>query len=269
MHDISTTIFNIGLDEPVKLLHITDIHITKANDQDSDMYKELMERRVDTFYNEGKCPPSTPSQYFEKAIALAKEKDALLINTGDAIDLHINGCLEEYNRIADGVDMMFTPGGHEYQRHFVRTMEEGTEYVEKVSKQLEKDFPNYNLALSSRVIGGVNIVCANNALDYYSKTTLELFKKELEKGLPMLVFSHDPIWDSLLNKTAPYHPNIKLTPEDYKASHEMIDLLLNHPLVIATIAGHNHFNQTHLINGKTHYTTAGLFKGSCRYIEIR
>ena len=105
MHDISTTIFNIGLTEPVKLLHITDIHITKANDQDSDMYKELMKTRVDTFYNEGKCPPSTPSEYFEKAIALAKEKDALLINTGDAIDLHINGCLEEYKKIADGVDM--------------------------------------------------------------------------------------------------------------------------------------------------------------------
>lgn len=80
---------------------------------------------------------------------------------------------------------------------------------------------------------------------------------------------HDPIWERMLQKTEPYHPNIKLTPEDYKISHEMIDLPLNHPLVIATIAGHNHFNQTHLINGKTHYTTAGLFKGFYRYIEIK
>ena len=65
---------------------------------------------------------------------------ALLINTGDAIDLHINGCLEEYNKIAKGVDMMFTPGGHEYQKIFVRTIEEGTEYVEKASKHLKKTF---------------------------------------------------------------------------------------------------------------------------------
>ena len=72
MHDISTTIFNTGLKEPVKLLHITDIHITKANDKDSDTYKELMQTHVQTFYNEGKYPPSTPSEYFEKAIALAK-----------------------------------------------------------------------------------------------------------------------------------------------------------------------------------------------------
>ena len=228
-----------------------------------------MERRVQTFYNEGKCPPFTPSEYFEHSIQLADEMGAILVNTGDAIDLHINGCLEEFYRVLNGHDMMFTPGGHEHQRHFVRTMEEPYPYIEELRPQLQKELPEWNLDLTSRVVNGLNIVCADNSLDYYSPKTLELFKKELDKGLPMLVFSHDPIWDNLLNKTEPYSPKIRLTPEDYKASHEMIDLLLNHPLVIATIAGHNHFNQNHLINGKTHYSTAGLFKGSCRYIEVK
>ena len=79
--------------------------------------------------------------------------------------------------------------------------------------------------------------------------------KELEKGLPIIVFSHDPIWDRMLKHTAPYHPNVRLTEKDYKASHEMIDLILNNPLVITTFAGHNHKHMEMEIDGKIHYST--------------
>lgn len=269
MRNIAKTILNVGLSAPVKILHITDIHITKANDKDSERYHELMERRTQTFIREGQNAPKNPSEHLIEAIELAEKEGYLLVNTGDAIDLYTQGCLEEYHKIADGHDMMFTPGGHEHQKNYVRTMEEPDEYYKEVREKLKKDFKEYDLDLSSRVINGLNIICADNSLDYYNKRTVELFKKELEKGLPIIVFSHDPIWDSILNKKAPMHPNIKLTEEDYKASHEMIDLLLNHPLVIATFSGHNHLDQTVLINGKTHYSTSALYKSNCRYIEIK
>lgn len=266
MREITKTVLNIGLTEPVKILHITDGHLTKANEKDSERYHELMKKRTNTFQIEG-C--KTPAEYFVDAIQLAEEKGYILVNTGDAIDLYTQGCLEQYHEIADGHEMMFTPGGHEHQKNCVRTMEEPDEYYKEVREKLKKDFKEYDLDLTSKVVNGLNIVCADNSLDYYNKRTVELFKKELEKGLPMIVFSHDPIWDSILKKTAPMHPNIKLTEEDYKASHEMRDLLLNHPLVIATFGGHDHVEQSMLINGKTHYCTAGLFKGMCRYIEVR
>ena len=117
-------------------------------------------------------------------------------------------------------------------------------------------------------INGVNIVCMDNSLDYYSPKTLELFKKELEKGLPIIVFSHDPVWDKMLEHTSPYHPNVRLTENDYKASHETIDILLKNPLVIATFSGHNHVDMEREIECKLHYSTAGLFKGKARLIEI-
>jgi len=265
MQNITKTILNIGLQEPVKLLHITDIHLTKANDSDCERYHELMARRTNIFKVDG-C--RNTSEYFVEAIEAAEKNGWLIVNTGDAIDLHIHGCLEQYREITRGHDMMFTPGGHEHQKNFVRTMEEPDEYYKEVRKELVSDFKEYDLDLSSRVINGLNVVCADNSLDYFNQTTVEKFKKELEKGLPTIVFMHDPIWDPMLLKTEPYHPNVKLTPEDYKASHEMIGLLLNHPLVIATFGGHLHIDQSVLINGKTHYCTAGLFKGICRYIEV-
>ena len=269
MRQFTRTFLYIGLKEPVRILHITDTHITKANQHDSEEYQEIMKERTETFYQEGKRPYKTPSEYLTEAIEWAKKEGCLLVDTGDSIDLYTNGCLEEYFKIVDGVDMMFTPGGHEHQRAIFRTMEEPDEYYKVARERLKQSFKAHDLDLSSRIVNGLNIVCADNSLDYYNKTTVEKFKKELEKGLPIIVFSHDPIWDIRLNKDAPYHPNIKLTPEDYKASHEMIDLLLNHPLVIATFAGHDHVDKSMLINGKTHYCTAGLFKGICRCIEVR
>ena len=192
-----------------------------------------------------------------------------MVATGDVIDLYTQGCLEQYREISDGHDLMFTPGGHEHQKNYVRTMEEPDEYYKDVRKKLVVDFKEHDLDLSSRVINGLNVVCADNSLDYFNQRTVEKFKKELEKGLPTIVFMHDPIWDSLLSQKEPYHPNIKLTPEDYRASHEMIDLLLEHPQVIATFAGHEHVDRSMLIKGKTHYCTAGLFKGICRYVEVK
>ena len=269
MRNISKTFLNEGLSDPVRILHITDIHITQANDSDSEEYHELMKKRCDLFYNEGEQPPKTPSEYFIEAIDTAEKNGMLLVNTGDSIDLYTQGCLQEYRRIADGHDMMFSPGGHEHQRDFVRTMTEPDDYYIFARERLKKEFSEYDLELSSRIVNGLNIVCADNSLDYYSASTLAKFKKELEKGLPVIVFSHDPVWDQYLNKKEAYHPNIKLTQEEYESNSEMIELLLSDPLVIATFGGHTHFDETALLKGKTHYATSALFKGNCRYIEVR
>ena len=268
MIDLLKTTINLGLEKPVKILHITDIHLTYSNSEDSEFHQEFMKRRYQTFYNEGGNPPYNPKQYFEMAIKYAKDNDCLLVITGDAYDILTKGNVEVYKQITNGVDYMFTPGGHEHQKQCVRTMEEPYPYIEETRPKVQEIFNKHNLDLTSKVINGVNIVCADNSLDYYSPKTLELFKKELEKGLPIIVFSHDPIWDRMLKHTAPYHPNVRLTEKDYKASHEMIDLILNNPLVITTFAGHNHKHMEMEMEGKIHYSTAGLFKGQARLIEI-
>ena len=269
MLNLTKTTINLGLEKPVKLLHVTDIHLTYANEHDSDFHKDFMKVRYETFYNEGNKPPHNPKEYFEMAIKYAKDNDCLLVNTGDAYDILTKGNVEVYNNIVKGVDYMFTPGGHEHQWQCVRVMEEPFPYIEETRPKVQEIFKEHNLDLTSRVVNGVNIVCADNSLDYYSPKTLEAFKKELEKGLPIILFSHDPIWDRMLEHKAPYHPNVRLTETDYKASHEMIDLILNNPLVITTFSGHNHRDMEKEINGKTHYSTAGLFKGIAREIIVK
>jgi hypothetical protein len=265
---LTHTRLNVGLKQPIKILHITDVHLTYANENDTPRHHCLMQKRFDVFQKEGENPPFTPAGYLEQAIALAKEENALLVCTGDAIDILTYGNLEVFKRIIEGEDMMFSPGGHEHQRVCVRTMEEPPEYQDEARARLESELSRFDLSFESRVIGGVNIITADNSLDYYSRKTVAAFKRELEKGLPIVVFSHDYIWDTCLNLKEPYHPNIRLTEEDYRISHEMIDLLLHHPLVVTTVGGHGHRDEERVIDGKTHYMTTGLFKGQARMIEI-
>ncbi len=264
MEQILRTRIEVGLPEPVKLLHITDVHLTKFGDRDSLEHRKLLPSRYDTF-NEA---PLDPEDYFREAIAMAEEMGTVLVVTGDVIDLHNPGNIEAFHAIAHGHDMMFTPGGHEHQCRFVRTMEEGWDYVQRVRTQLTEEFPEFDLDFDSRVIGGVNVVTADNSLDYFNAQTVCRFEKELQKGLPMILFCHDPLNDPLIGRTEPYHPNISLTPEDYRVSNSMLDKLLHDPRVITTVAGHAHVSREYEIDGKTHYITDGLFRGVCRLIEL-
>ncbi len=269
MQEILHTVIEVGLEKPVRLLHITDIHLTAYADEDPESQKELLQKRYDAFRKSGGYPPLDPEGYFREAIALAEEMDATLIVTGDVIDLHSQGNVAKFHEIADGHDMMFSPGGHEFQRICRRTMEEEGDYAEVMQKKLAEEFPEFDIHFESRIIGGLNVITANNSLDYYNAYTVARFEEELARGIPMIVFSHDPIHDKLMGLTESYHPNVKLTAEDYRTSNRMRDALLHHPLVVTTVAGHWHYGEEAEIDGKTHYVTPGLFKGICRLVEVR
>lgn len=270
MESILYTPIEIGLEKPVKILQVTDVHLTKTNDKDSDYHKDLQTKRYETFYKEGGQPPKTPSEYFEDAVKMAEDMGALLMITGDVMDIQTYGNIEEFHRIIDGHDCMFTPGGHEMQKRCVRTMEEADNYWEASRKRLQEAFPEFDMDFSSRVVGGVNIICADNSLDHYNARTLSLFKEELKKGLPIVLFSHDPIVCGALlawkDEKIPY-----FTEEDYKIRHEMIDLIKSSPLVKAYFAGHWHAQYDQAVPDASFrsYATPGLFKGVCRLIELK
>ena len=60
--------------------------------------------------------------------------------------------------------MMFTPGGHEFQKRFVRTMEEEYPHIEETRPKVQEVFKEHNLDLTSRVINGLNVVCETTHL---------------------------------------------------------------------------------------------------------
>jgi 3',5'-cyclic AMP phosphodiesterase CpdA len=269
MEQIIKTVVEVGLPEPVRILHVTDVHLTAFDDTDPEDQQALLTRRHESFRKSGGYPPLETEEYLREAIALAEREGALLIVTGDAIDLHSSGNVALLRSIFEGHDLMFSPGGHEYQRICRRTMEEEGNYAAEMHQKLASEFPEFDLDFESRIVGGVNIITANNSMDYYNAYTVERFEAELARGYPVIVFSHDPINDKLMGLTEPYHPNVKLNAEDYAVSNRMRDAILHDPRVITTFSGHWHRHEDAPVEGKMHYVTPGLFKGICRLIEIR
>lgn len=269
METLLRTTLNIGIDSPVKILFAADAHMTYTNDLDSDEHKELEKIRTGVFYDESLKVSHTPEYYFREAIKIAEDEDALLVLGGDMIDIQTNGNIEMFNSITEGHDMMFTPGGHEHQKRCVRTVSEPDGFFRTSRAKLKKLLPRFDLDFDSRIINGVNIITADSSLDYFNERTLERFKEELAKGLPCVVFSHDPLTDPYLIAEEEQYRYKNLTEKEYEISHEMYSLLENSPLVKAYFCGHYHLNhESRLNNGNPHIITHGLFAGVARLIEI-
>ena len=271
MEKVIHTVLNVGLEKPVKILHITDVHIAKTNEKDTEDHVKLETRRVDIFRKEGEFPPYTPSEYIEEAIRMAEEIGALLVCTGDVMDIQTQGNIEEFHRIADGHDMMFTPGGHEHQKRCHITLDEPDGYWMEARKKLQEAFPEFDMDFSNRIVNGLNIVCADNSLDYYNAETVRRFYEEIDRGLPMLVFGHDPMRTGYFDATELWTENMKpITKEDLEKSVAMRHDVMTHPLVVASFTGHSHMElESPSETGKICYETPGLYRGICRLIEIR
>ena len=274
MERIIETVLEIGLEKPVKILHVTDVHLTDSLPEDDPEQQEHMVKRTEVFRKEANYPPKAPAEYFEESFALAQKEGAVMVVSGDVMDVYCKGNVKEFHRIADGHDYMFTPGSHEFAL-FARAPkgddpEEYKANYQKRREEVEALFPELHWKFESRIVGGVNLLTIDNSRDFYTAEAFEFLKTEVAKGLPILLFSHDPLADHGLLRIREPHPLVRRTEEEYRINDEMLKFIDTCPQIIATFGGHWHgegLRETP--GGKPVYITPGLFKGICRMIEIR
>ncbi len=269
MEKIIHTVLHAGLDTPVKLLQITDIHLVEYDEQDPQDQIDHLIRRKEVFRKEAEFPPFPQNHYFEEAFDLAAEENATLIVSGDVIDVCSHGNMAEFHRITDGKDFMYTPGSHEFAKFCRAAGPDWREIYARNRKLMEESFPNLNFTFESRIVGGVNVITCDNHMDFFAAGILENLKAEAEKGLPMVLFMHEPISDHGLLRIRKPDPNACGTEEDYRQSDEVLQFINSCPLILATFGGHWHGAGEYInAEGTKIFVTPGLFKGFCRLIEI-
>ena len=89
---------HLGLEKPIRILHLTDLHLSLADECDSDEQKEWAAKRRAVFFNEAKAPQRDPLAYFEEAMEYSKQFDYTVI-TGDVIDGFGHANLEVARRV--------------------------------------------------------------------------------------------------------------------------------------------------------------------------
>ena len=264
---IIENILKVGAKEPFELLHLSDTHLTYADSREQDNGRKiaLAKDRLRYFAH--------AESDLKEAAAYAKEKGLTIIHTGDLIDFVSAANLDAATRFTAENDVFMAAGNHEFSL-YVGEAKEDAAYRNQSLEAVQAAFSN-DIRFASRVMHGVNFVAVDNGYYLFEEVQLAALKKEVEKGLPIVLMMHTPLYTHELYeqrmKDAPGPAYLMNVPEEKMAHYtpdryaqqladavtrEAYDYILSQPLIRAVITGHLHTDaENELPNGAMQLVT--------------
>lgn len=263
---------HIGLEKPIKLLHMTDSHITRDDPWHS---------RAEVFDTEYK---GCAEDFFFAALDYAKQNSMPILHTGDLIDFFSKGNFDFIDKYFSNTNYIYAAGNHDFC-HMLGEAKEDYDYKWEKIREIAPHF-NCNLYFDSRIIGGVNVVTLDNSYYFISHGQIEALKAEAARGYPIILAMHVPIHvDTLTSLTPIGEPAyVMAAPDDVLAHYsedrrlqqtpdrttlEAVEYIKSEPLIKAVVTGHKHMNhEDKLTPTLTQFVTDGTFSGYVREITI-
>lgn len=254
---------HIGLEKPLTLLHLSDTHIILADERDDERKRKLAEDRVHAFG----VPQDEVIRNLDAALDYAKANCDLVVHTGDLIDFVSHPNLDILSEKLSAEDTFFAVGNHEFSL-YVGEAKEDTAYKMQSFNRVRAASPN-DLDFASRIVNGINLVAVDNGYYLFTENQLERLKKELQKGLPVILLMHNPIhtetlYDYMMNVRKSPCAYLTGTPEELlscypadrreqqrpdKPTLDFIEYIKQQPQIKAVFAGHLHFFHQDQITG--------------------
>ena len=278
--DILSNELQIGLTQPLRILQVSDVHLSGCCEEDSEKAKEKSKKKTAAFLKE--AGGVSQEQRLKEALELAEGYDALVF-TGDIADSPSRANLELLESMLEGRKYLYTFGNHDYYSYDSDSgcAEDRDRYLDDFLRFLPCD-----PTMDSMQIGGVNLVALDDSLAQFSWLQLDFLKAEVKKGLPILLFLHLPIysptfvpkayewWDSSmcvgtpLDVLAAHGETDPKMPAD-EATQAMLELIRTEPLIKAVFASHLHFADEAEVQGKPQFVNEPCCLGSVREIVLR
>ncbi len=280
--DLLHTTVEIGLEEPFRVLHLTDSHICRAGAEDGERKMKLAKQRAAVFDEEG---PGSAEKNLREQLAYADENDLPILYTGDFCDF-VSGANLAYMREAlFQRTCLMAAGNHEYSLYVGEAFEDEAYKMQSFARV--QSFCGNDLRFTARVVGGVNFIALDNGYYLVNEKQLTQLRAEAAKGLPMVLMLHNPLYTpelaqlsmQVMNSPCAYlmgAPDalVDTYPENRArqqradaATRRFMDYVLHEPLIRAVLAGHlHHHAQTQLPNGAMQYVTGGGFRGCAREV---
>ncbi len=268
---------NIGLKKPVKLLHVTDTHLGLADARDNER-KHALAKRLSARDTE---------RYLYEHIAYAKAHCDLLVHTGDLMDFVSHANVEKAREIVKDGHFFFIAGNHDYSQYVGEAWEDNAYRMNSYMQM------GYGLGVpmffNARTVGGVNVVGIDNSYYLFEDWQLWRLKKEAEKGLPMVLAFHDPLFEESLyayhrervpNECTylvgcdeahllPYSEFRAVQQRPNEATKRMIEYIKSEPLIRLILTGHLHFSfESSLTPTLPQFVTGGAYDGVAREITL-
>lgn len=263
---------DVGIEKSFSFLHISDTHLTLADNRDDDRKIRLSESRSKTF-------PNAFSNLTD-AEKFAKNKGVFIAHTGDLIDFVSEKNLEEAKKFTDENDVFFSAGNHEFSL-YVGEAKEDENYRNLSLEKVQKVFKN-DIRFSVRKTGGAKLIAIDNSYYRFDKKQLENLKKECDENLPVILFLHTPLFNketydfSLKNEgenspaylmSVPEELMKKYSPERYEQQKEdettakAYSFIMNCSVIKGIFAGHIHHDFETMLRPDLPQIVTGLSSG--------
>ena len=275
--ELEKSTLQIGLERPLKILHITDSHIALCDERDNERKKALAER----------LGSNDREKYLQEQISYGREHSDLIVHTGDLIDFTSHANFDFARKILAEEKLFFAAGNHEFSQYVGEAYED---FAYKMNSFREM-MPGLGAPLffNARIVGGVNFVSIDDSYHQFEPWQMTKLQKEIEKGLPIVVCLHAPLFEQSL-----YDYHISLTcpgnstylvgcdeehlPDDeWRAIEirprgitvEMVEFIKSQPQIKAVLAGHVHFSYvSDLVHGMPQFVTGCGYKNVARELTI-
>jgi 3',5'-cyclic AMP phosphodiesterase CpdA len=272
--NIINTQIDIGIDLPFRLLHISDTHLTLADQRDDERKIKLAADRSRYFRN--------AELYLSEAQLYARENNIVIVHTGDLIDFVSEANLDRARKFTDDNEVFFAAGNHEFSLYVGEAFEDA-EYRNQSLAHVQQSFKN-DIRFSSRKMNGVNLIAIDNSYYRFEKEQLIALKNEISLGLPIILFFHAPLFESELYKISMGRNKcayLTSTPEELMQSYseyrylqqkpdettiETTELIKTEPLIKAIFTGHLHYDYEGMLTDTLRQYVTGI--GTGRIITI-
>ncbi len=268
----------IGLEKPVKLLHVTDTHLCDMDDRD-DIRKHWVVRRDDRAGNR---------KLFQEAIDYCNEHCDIMAHTGDLISLVSKRSMEAVREhLSTCKDFLAIAGNHEFSNYGGEAWEDIA--YKMTNYQRVRQGLGFDLLFASREIGGVNLVALDNGYYHVEEWQRWRLEQEIKKGLPIVLMMHVPMFEQGL-----YEHSVKehsdgiaylmgcdeehlLPYSEYRAVQQrptpdttrFIEYVYSQPLIRCVLTGHIHLNyESKLASGIPQFVTGHNYGGFAREITL-
>ena len=267
MLHIAHTEIRLGLEKPLTVCHITDLHLEHADGRDDLYAREYAASRVPFF------PRFSASERDMKAY-LRKNRPDFLLLTGDIVDDPTDVNLEAMDALieAAGCPYMYVPGNHDWS---LPKDYQSDEQVKKMLPRLKR-FCGGDTAFQAREYGGIMWIGVDDSRrdsvsDEQADKTEQALLEAKKRGLPAVVAVHIPIKSRALTPEAdrvwPFRVMIGYDDSD-EATKRFCRIVTEK--AAAVMAGHVHFTHDARLDDSecTQYITALGAEGHVRILHI-
>lgn len=174
----------VGASEPFTLLHISDTHLTFADNRDTLRKTELAARRAE-------CFPAAERD-LAQAAAFAKAENMMIVHTGDLLDFVSAANIEKAKDFTRQNDVFLCAGNHEFSL-YVGEAKEDAAYRNQSLAAVQAAFTN-DIRFDVRTVNGVKFIAVDNGYYLFEQAQLDALRRECAGEEPVILLLHTPLY---------------------------------------------------------------------------